>query len=79
MDVYIIYTSYVYIYISVCVYIFSRFNLQSLQIGQVAKYLDVASCQLITSSGDAFDDAQLLEAKSDESRQRLTAVVSTEA
>lgn len=45
---------------------------------EVAKYLDVASCQLITSSGDAFDDAQLLEAKSDESRQRLTAVVSTE-
>ena len=70
---------YTYIYISVCVCTFSRFNLGSFQIGQVAKYLDVASCQLITSSGDAFDDAQLLEAKSDESRQRLTAVVSTEA
>ena len=75
----ILYIPHKYIYISVCVCTFSRFNLRSCQIGQVAKYLDVASCQLITSSGDAFDDAQLLEAKSDESRQRLTAVVSTEA
>jgi len=45
---------------------------------QVAKSLNVASCKMISASGEAFGNSQLAEAKSLDDPAPLTAVVMIE-
>ena len=45
---------------------------------QVAKSLNVASCKMISASGEPFTNSQLVEAKSHDDPAPLTAVVMIE-